>query len=857
MNGRNIKKLPIRFLWIISILFISNLAFSQSFSENLKKAVELGNIELYTDLFLDNKKETEKEWFIEHILKRGVKNIEIVEPYFSSSGDIKKGIVQLLLSTEIEKELQVWEIYFDGEKISEKKVIKRLPELYEVKIPSERIEKVKEVTVLSPDIEVIFKNAILFWDDLPQGRNTALIVYGDGLLHFSPSSKEEKHQIMIHFNNPEILTPIKWLYVRFSPSSLEKIIKIKEPVKTKAPPELFQKASEIFSIFSTLSFSLELPPFNKILFTLPSPQEVLIESIEGKLGEFTYNYSSLLEENITFMDRKREKILCLYSPDEGRMRIKFSSTSLWDLIHEDINLEFEPGNEFLKVSAKLLLETKEDGVDSMFLRLNSSLEITSIVENNLPILFMRDSQGLISLFLSKRYKKGEKLELNLNYQGRIYGEIELVDIQSNKKPSPRKVSKERKLRDDLSTLKSNRKEPFYLYSYNSLWHPLRTEWDFFTANITVKVPPGFIAISNGTLLNKEGNTFFWEERVPIKYISVVIGRFFSYTDFESKIPIKFYAPMESGYPDVDFKRIKSILNFFSSLYGPFPFEKLYIVKRRWNVLGGHGPASLVVLNSLQKGLVPKSSPGDLSSDVREYFLVHEIAHQWWGNVVTGRSYRDICIPEGIAQFSTFLYIKESYGEKVFNEAMRKIVSWVNRKSDSGSISLGTRVGHFNDDGDAFLAVIYDKSALAFYFLQKIIGKDALLNSLRDVLRDYSSKDITIGELRRAIEKRAGRELGKFFSAWFYSYTLPDVEIYWKIEKINSVQNLILKVLQKGEIEFVFPLPLEWKEGGKKRKEEIIVSKGEEIFKFPITGKIGSLKVNKPKTIPGNFKLIKE
>jgi hypothetical protein len=841
---------------ILIILTYSSL-LSQSLFEDLKKAVELGKPELYSQIFVDNKKEIETEWFEENIIKRGFKKVEVAEPYFSSNEGVKKGILQILLKSEIENELQIWEIQMEGEKISEKKIVKRVPELYEVQIPSKRIERAKEVSLLARDIDVVFKNAIVFWDNLPINRNTAVIIYGDGILHFYPSSREERHQVSINFGSSEILTPIKWLYVRFSPLNLQKYFKIVEPIKINPPHEIYDKASEIFSQFSSLSFSIELPAFKKILFTLPSPQEILIESIEGKLGEFTYNFSTLLEENITFMDRKREKILCLYSPDEEKIRIKFSSTSLWNLLHEDIYLDFNPGDEFLNIKAKLLLESKEDDIDSLFLRLNNSFEIKSITEKNSPVLFMRDNQGLLSIFLSKRYRKGETLELSLDYSGKIYGEIELVDIQTEKKPSPRKIGRERKLQDRFSMLKENRKEPFYLYSYTSLWHPLRTEWDFFTANITIKVPNGFTAISNGNLVRKEGNTFFWEERVPVKYLSVVIGRFYSYTDFESKIPIKFFVTMESGYPDIDFKRVKIILKFFSSLYGEYPYEKLYVIKRKWNTLGGHSPASFIILNTLIKGLIPKSSPGDLSSDVREYFLVHEIAHQWWGNIVTGRSYRDVCIPEGISQFSTFLYIKDFYGDRVFYDIIKRIITWINKKSTTGSISLGTRVGHFSDDSDAFLAVIYDKSALALYLLQRILGREVLIDSLREVLDKYSYSDISIGELRKVIERKSGTDLGKFFSGWFYNYTLPEVEIYWKNENLNGKNYLILKVVQKGETEFVFPLPIQWKDNQIMRNEELLVSKKEEVFKFSLEGKASSLKVNKPKIVPGKFRVFKE
>ncbi|MGQ9618664.1 MAG: M1 family aminopeptidase [Candidatus Aminicenantia bacterium] len=843
--------------FFIGTLLFSNLLFSEGFLDGLKKAVEIKSPDPYIQLFKDERKEVEREWFIENIMKKEIKNIEIVESDYTPSGNYKKGVAQILLSSGIENEFQIWEIFIENKKIAEKNVLGKVPELYNIYLPSEKVERVKEFILTYPDIEISFKNAILFWDNLPEGKNTALLVYGNGLLRFSPSSDEEKHQISIYFDKPEILNPTKWLYVRFSPSMINKNMQIIEPIKINPPPEIVKKAAEIFYEYSPLSYSIELPSFERILFTIPSSQEILIESIEGKIGEFTYNYSSLLEENITFMDRARGKILCLYSPDKKNMRIRFSSFSLWDLLHEDIYLDFEPKNEFMNVRAKLFLEAKEDGVDSLFLRLNNSLTITSISEGGNQVLFMKDNQGLITVFLFKKYRKGDKLELTINYGGKIYGETELVDIQNVvRKPSPRRIGKERKLSDELSS-KLRKKDPFFLFSYTSLWHPLRTEWDFFTADVTVKVPVGFTAISNGKLFRKEGNIYYWQENVSVKYLSVVIGRFHYYEDSQSKIPIKIFASLDSGYPPIDFKKIKSILVFFSSLYREYPFEKLYIVVRQWKTLGGHSPASFIILNLLEKGLVPKSSPGDLSSVVREYFLVHEIAHQWWGNIVAGRSYRDISIPEGIAQFSTFLYIKEIYGEKIFLDIIKKVVAWINRKSGSGSIFLGTRVGHFNDDADAFLAVIYDKAALSFYLIQRLIGEETFLKSLRDVLSLYSSKDITLGELRRVIEKRAGSNLEKFFNSWFYNYTLPDVDVFWKSENTGASKNLVLRVVQKGETEFAFPLTVEWKENGEKRREELKVWYRETTFRFPVKGKIASLKVNKPKIVPGNFRVIKE
>ncbi len=97
--------------------------------------------------------------------------------------------------------------------------------------------------------------------------------------------------------------------------------------------------------------------------------------------------------------------------------------------------------------------------------------------------------------------------------------------------------------------------------------------------------------------------------------------------------------------------------------------------------------AFVVLNELpwlagRHSVVSRDSPVDLSR-WKEYFLAHEIAHQWWGQGVTPGTYRDQWISEGMAQFAAALYLRRRYGEEVFASILKKFSHWTEKKSDKG------------------------------------------------------------------------------------------------------------------------------------------------------------------------------
>jgi hypothetical protein len=286
------------------------------------------------------------------------------------------------------------------------------------------------------------------------------------------------------------------------------------------------------------------------------------------------------------------------------------------------------------------------------------------------------------------------------------------------------------------------------YSHAGNWYPGPAEEDYFPARLTVMVPPEYRCVANGELvaqgrredmedvaaLEKAGSAVYtFVSRAPVKYLSFIVGKFLPKKERPGPVPISTHVASEildSRPALVD--QAADILDFYGRAFGPYPYEKLGIVLRLWPVLGGHSPASFIVLNEVpwigDSGFpMTLDTPVDLSA-WDEYFLAHEIAHQWWGQGVSFDSYKDQWLSEGLAQFAAASYLRHRYGEGAFSSILRKFARWTEKKSFRGPILMGSRLSYF--DFTAYQAIVYDKAALVLFMLQDLVGPEAFTAGLK-------------------------------------------------------------------------------------------------------------------------------
>jgi aminopeptidase N len=191
-------------------------------------------------------------------------------------------------------------------------------------------------------------------------------------------------------------------------------------------------------------------------------------------------------------------------------------------------------------------------------------------------------------------------------------------------------------------------------------------------------------------------------------------------------------------------------------------------------------------------------------DFPEYFLAHEIAHQWWGQAVGWRNYHEQWLSEGFAQYFAALYAERARGRPVFSSVIRRMRRFAMENSDQGPVYLGYRVGHIKGDSRPLRAVVYNKGALVLHTLRRLVGDDAFFRGLRRYYFAWRFRRAGTPDLQQAMEAEAGMPLERFFERWIRGSAVPQVRVTSRTEDGGDGQDVVVRLEQTGEL---FDLPV--------------------------------------------------
>lgn len=760
--------------------------------------------------------------------------------------------------------IQVWRLDLEnlsGQwRIKNKKVTREVRNLYKIMIPSGREERVSRVEIKHADIQITFKNPIVFYDNL-ENLETALLVIGEGELKFSPSLARERHQLELVYNKRFLSDRLHYVFVRCSNSLFESNIRIEKGQDIRSPIDQSEKnrAYSLFTKHYSRSFTVENSLDGKLLSVIPHGDEAVIEFEGNKIGKFTYIFSPFSEEEITLYEWDKERFLNIYSPqvNKGEKRFFISFGEKFDVQSYNMDIDFNPDETFISGKAEIVIDSKTGNLDKVKLKLNPDLEILRVTDkDNNELFFTKDRlrENMYVYFLNP-IRQNESSVIRIYYRGNIMPTPILEDAVSLGQI------------DDLYLYIPPRSET-YLYTLNSGWYPVPPEGDYFTARIKIIVPPEFSVVSNGILVEQSWlqqwdrveeldevgrKVCVFESRKPIKYMSFLVGRLLKIKEEADPFPLRLYRTLDVIMPRVNSSReAKRILRFYESKFGPFPFESLSIIHRIWQESGGHSPASFIVLNQLPRiqgvRLRRADSPVNLTR-WSEYYLAHEIAHQWWGQGVTWDRYHDQWISEGLAQFASILYLREKHGDSVFSSILKKMSGWTEKKTKWGPITFGSRISHF--DFFAFQSIVYDKSSLALNMLKDLLGEELFFRGIREFFERFKYRAARTNDFVVTMSEISGQDLGPFFKGWFMSHVLPEVKVSHQVEKTGEDYLLKFHIAQLKD-PFVFPLWVEWIQHGERVRKMIIVDKKEHTAEFNLPQKPTKIKVNPDKAVPGKF-----
>jgi hypothetical protein len=514
--------------------------------------------------------------------------------------------------------------------------------------------------------------------------------------------------------------------------------------------------------------------------------------------------------------------MAFYS-EQDYIRRKVSYSNAYDLVdttHYKMEVDAREPRKRLIVQARIDMEVLAAGIRAIPFSLSESLsdyesqrlkramriKSASLTGGSALESVQEDWEGGLTLYLPKEMAQGEKLSVSVVLEG------------------------------DFMFDSSDIPHCFYPLD-SSAWYPRHGYLDRGTFDITFRHQKPYLVAGTGRRVhegivdkNEKERITQWKIEEPVALVTFGVGHFERHeetaTQGDQRVPIEFYSlPGSSMAIKEDFMiaEMMNSLNYFTVLFGKYPYSKFGAVFHPRGF--GQGFASLLLL--------PRS---DRANKHTYSFIAHETAHQWWGNIVAWRSYRDQWLSEGFAEYSGILYTnlrdKPKAGRELIEEMRASLKDppetetgiGKGRLADVGPIVLGHRLSTRETSG-AYQALIYNKGGLVlrmlhFLFSDPATGKgDAFFDMMRDFVKRHSGGWATSESFLQVANEHFVKtplarkfqlqDLNWFFRQWVEQAHLPSYRMMYSLEDQTDGSVLLKGTIQQENApkDWFMPLPL--------------------------------------------------
>ena len=641
-----------------------------------------------------------------------------------------------------------------------------------------------------------------FFLNTQEAGPTALVFVGKGQVTFKPRPVTERGQMKI-FAKSEILDDeVSRAFLRLHPADLYRTLKPGSFVEDRQSASRLARATEYFERHKTDSFLLDAAVAGAPWWLLPGLGDAAIAFETKRFGSLTLSLSSFETEGVSLFNRSTQRQISAY-PRASAVGQPVDDDSAFDIIRHDLAISLNPETFDLTGRDLIAIDVKSP-VTSFRFHLDDDLQVRSVRsrEGGRHLFFRVRGQNSVLVYMGPLSDRVGRLNLTVDYIGRLPAgtvESEIIEVAQ-----------------DIA----NEEAPFFIdpaliYSKRRSFYPQMGDEEYSTSTLKVTVPADWTVVSGGTrseTTDQTTRTVTHEQTQDAKYIAFLVARLVPIGG-ERAEALTFNAFSQSrarrdGERAVAW--LKSAALFYRNLFGPIPYSPLNLALVEARVPGGHSPPGLVIVQQR-----PPLMGGTLKDDpatfyeIPGFFLAHELAHQWWGQGVTPRAYRDRWVSEGFAQYAAALWTRESQGEEAFNRVLRKMVTWTRRLTAAGPVDLGNRVGHIQNNAQAHRAVVYDKGALVLDMVRRLIGEDAFRRSLNRLQKEHRFAKVDSETVRQTFEAEAGIDLNDLWEVFVRNTALPSM----RVESSGADQEIVVDG-------YTGPLPVEVKVG--ERRLSLIV-----------------------------------
>ena len=388
------------------------------------------------------------------------------------------------------------------------------------------------------------------------------------------------------------------------------------------------------------------------------------------------------------------------------------------------------------------------------------MTVTSVESNGQALEFTHADDAVV-IGLGSPARAGERRTVHVQYEG-----IPAAGL----KIGPNKYGDRTFFSDNWSSRVRN-------------WLPVVDHpYDKATTEMRIVAPSHYQAASNGMLVEHtdlEGNRrlHHWVNPVPTAtwlYFIGVARMAVQVVDTWEGVPVETWVyPQDRDAGFYDFAEpSKKVLAFYADLIGPYVNDRLANIVSNGTPGGGMEAAS-----------TPAYSDRSVSGNRErrwQHVIIHEIAHQWFGNAVTEYHWNDVWLSEGFATYYTLLFREHLYGHDDFiaglENARERVVDFY---ADDYDFQLVRP--YIEDLNDVSGLMMYQKGAWVLHMLRDKLGADTYYAAIRAYYAEYINRNASTADLRRHLEEASGLDLEAYFQQWLFQGGIPTVAASWRVD----------------------------------------------------------------------------
>ena len=375
-----------------------------------------------------------------------------------------------------------------------------------------------------------------------------------------------------------------------------------------------------------------------------------------------------------------------------------------------------------------------------------------------------------------------------------------------------------------------------------------------TEEISMTVPAKYVTLSNGLLVSKKSNkdgtrTDTWKMDLPHSpyLFMMAVGNFKIYHDKWRNKPVDYYLePKYAPYAKQIFGVTPEIMEFYSKVLGvDYPWPKYAQIVVRDYVSGAMENTSATLC-----GQYVQQTPRemlDANYDYGRLTVAHELFHQWFGDLVTAKTWSNITVNESFADFSETLWAEHKYGKDEGDAHNYQALQ--NYLITPANWTKNLVRFHYINKEDVFDRVTYNKGGRIINMLRNYLGDAAFFKGLNIYLKTNAFKTGEPQKLRLALEEASGVDLNWYFNQWYYGAGHPVLDISYNWDAATKTEAVYLKQTQNGQI-FKLPMAVDIYANGQKQRYKVWMKDSSDTLTFHVSSKPDLVNVDGDKMLLG-------